>query len=412
MFGYHAKIMPGNDWACQEKKLTMKSLRSVGRACAYAGLFGSIAALPLSVSAVRAADTITRKSFGQTADGQALSLYTLTNSHGAQVQITNFGGTVTSIKVPDRRGKLGDVVLGYDSPASYVKNTGGTYFGALIGRYANRVAKGHLVVDGTPYQLAINNKPNTLHGGKVGFNQKVWTAASVRAAHGVALALRYVSPDGEENFPGTLTVKVVYTWTDDNALKIDYTATTDKDTVVNLTNHSYFNLNGAGNGTILDTKLMFNANRYTPVDAVAIPLGPLAPVAGTPFDFRRPVAIGARVNQPNQQLEFGHGYDHNFVLNGYRSGSTVPRLAARAYAPRSGRVLTAYTTEPGMQLYTGNFLDGKIHGKGGKAYVRRGAFCLEAQHFPDAPNHPAYPTTMLKPGQVYRQTTLYQFSVR
>ncbi len=390
----------------------MKSLRSVGRACAYAGLFGSIAALPLSVSAVRAADTITRKAFGQTADGQALSLYTLTNSHGAQVQITNFGGTVTSIKVPDRRGKLGDVVLGYDSPASYVKNTGGTYFGALIGRYANRVAKGHLVVDGTPYQLAINNKPNTLHGGKVGFNQKVWTAASVRAAHGVALALRYVSPDGEENFPGTLTVKVVYTWTDDNALKIDYTATTDKDTVVNLTNHSYFNLNGAGNGTILDTKLMFNANRYTPVDAVAIPLGPLAPVAGTPFDFRRPVAIGARVNQPNQQLEFGHGYDHNFVLNGYRSGSTVPRLAARAYAPRSGRVLTAYTTEPGMQLYTGNFLDGNIHGKGGKAYVRRGAFCLEAQHFPDAPNHPAYPTTMLKPGQVYRQTTIYQFSVR
>jgi len=396
----------------RRKELTMKSLRLVGRACVYGGLFGSIAALSFLASGVRAADTITRKAFGQTADGQALSLYTLTNSHGAQVQVTNFGGTVTSIKVPDRRGKLGDVVLGYDSSAPYVANTGGTYFGALIGRYANRIAKGHLVVDGTPYQLAINNKPNTLHGGKVGFNLKAWTAAPVHAAHGVALALRCVSPDGEENFPGTLTVKVVYTWTDDNALKIDYTATTDKDTVVNLTNHSYFNLNGAGSGTVLDQRLMMNADRFTPVDAVAIPLGPLRSVAGTPFDFRRPTAIGARINQPDQQLEFGHGYDHNFVLNGYRPGSTVPRLAARVYAPRSGRVLTAYTTEPGMQLYTGNFLDGKIHGKGGKVYAGRGAFCLEAQHYPDAPNHPSYPTTTLKPGQTYRQTTVYQFSVR
>ena len=389
----------------------MKSLRLVGRACVYGGLFGSIAALSLSASGVRAADTITRKPFGQ-ADGKPISLYTLTNVHGAQVQITNFGGTITSIKVPDRNGNLGDVVLGYDGPANYVANKGGTYFGALVGRYANRIAKGHLVVDGTPYQLATNNGPNTLHGGTVGFNLKVWTASPVRAAHEVALALRYTSPDGEENFPGTLTVKVVYTWTDDDALRIDYTATTDKDTVVNLTNHSYFNLNGAGYGTVLDTKLMFSADRYTPVDAVAIPLGPLSQVAGTPFDFRRSTAIGARINQLNQQLEYGHGYDHNFVLNGYRPGSAVPRLAARVYAPRSGRVLTAYTTEPGMQLYTANFLDGTIHGKGGKAYDRRGAFCLEAQHFPDSPNHPAYPTTLLKPGQTYRQTTIYQFSVR
>ncbi len=382
-----------------------------GRAWVYGGLIGSIAALSLLASDAKAADTITRKSFGQ-AGSKPISLYTLTNATGAQVQITNFGGTITSIKVPDRRGKLGDVVLGYDLAANYVANKGGTYFGALVGRYANRIAKGHLVVDGTPYPLAINNGPNTLHGGKVGFNLKVWTAAPVPAKRGVALALRYVSPDGEENFPGTLSVKVVYTWTDDNALKIDYTATTDKDTVVNLTNHSYFNLNGAGNGTVLDHRLMFNADRYTPVDAVAIPLGPLAPVAGTPFDFRRPVAVGARINQPNQQLKFGSGYDHNFVLNGYHSGSTVPRLAARVYAPRTGRVLTAYTTEPGMQLYTANFLDSTIRGKGGKAYVRRGAFCLEAQHFPDSPNHPAYPTTTLKPGQVYHQTTVYQFSVR
>ena len=384
--------------------------RGRSRAWVYGGLIGSIAALSLSASGARAADTITRKAFGQ-AGGQPISLYTLTNAHGAQVQITNFGGTITSIEVPDRRGRLGDVVLGYDTSANYIANKSGTYFGALIGRYANRIAKGHLVVDGTPYQLAINNKPNTLHGGKVGFNLKVWTATPVPAKHGVALALRYTSPDGEENFPGTLAVKVVYTWTDDNALKIDYTATTDKDTVVNLTNHSYFNLNGAGSGTVLDQRVMFNADRYTPVDAVAIPLGPLAPVAGTPFDFRRPTAIGARINQPNQQLKFGSGYDHNFVLNGYPSGST-PRLAARVYAPRTGRVLTAYTTEPGMQLYTANFLDGTIHGKGGKAYVHRGAFCLEAQHFPDSPNHPAYPTTLLKPGQTYHQTTIYRFSAR
>ncbi len=387
----------------------MKSLRLVGRACVYGGLFGMIAAL--SVSGVKAADTITRKPFGQ-AGGKPISLYTLTNAHGAQVQITNFGGTVTSIKVPDRRGELGDVVLGYDTSENYVANKGGTYFGALVGRYANRIAKGHLVVDGTPYQLAVNNGPNTLHGGKVGFNLKVWAAAPMHVPHGVGLALRYVSPDGEENFPGTLSVKVVYTWTDDDALKIQYTATTDKDTVVNLTNHSYFNLNGAGSGTVLDHRLMLNADRFTPADAVAIPLGPLAPVAGTPFDFRRPTAIGARINQPNQQLGFSKGYDHNFVLNGDRPGSAAARLAARVYAPRSGRVLTAYTTEPGMQLYTANFLDGSIHGKGGKSYAHRGAFCLEAQHFPDSPNHPAYPTTLLKPDQTYRQTTIYQFSVR
>ena len=384
--------------------------RSAGRAWAFGGLIGSIAVLPLP--AVRAADTLTKKPFGQTADGKPLSLYTLTNAQGASVQITNFGGTITSIKVPDRHGKLGDVVLGYDTSANYIANTGGTYFGALVGRYANRIAKGHLVVDGKTYQLAVNNGPNTLHGGTVGFNLKVWTAAPVHVPHGVALALRYVSPDGQENFPGTLSVKVVYTWTDDDALKIAYTATTDKDTVVNLTNHSYFNLNGAGSSPVLDHRLMLNADRYTPVDAVAIPLGSLASVAGTPFDFRRSTPIGARINQPNQQLKYGQGYDHNFVLNGYKPGSATPRLAARVYAPRTGRVLTAYTTEPGMQLYTANFLDGTIHGKGGKAYGRRGAFCLEAQHYPDSPNHPAYPTTLLKPGQVYRQTTIYKFSVR
>ena len=385
------------------------STRLRGRACVYGGLIGSIAALSLPMMGAHAADTITRKSAGQAPSGQAVSVYTLTNSHGSQVKITNFGGTVMSIQVPDRQGKLGDVVLGYDSPSRYFTNPGGTYFGALIGRYANRIAKGKFTLDGKTYQIAINNPPNSLHGGKVGFNQKVWTAAPVRMAHGVGLALHLLSPNGDENFPGALSVKVVYTFTDDNALKIDYTATTNKDTVVNLTNHSYFNLNGAGSGPILDNRVMINANRYTPMDKTSIPLGPLSPVAGTPFDFRRPTAIGARINQPNQQLENGHGYDHNFVLNRHGSGLS---LAARVYAPRTGRVLTVYTTQPGVQLYTGNFLDGTLHGKGGKAYVRRSALCLETQHFPDSPNKPNYPTTTLKPGQVFHQTTVYQFSVR
>jgi aldose 1-epimerase len=380
-----------------------------GRAWVYGGLVGSIAALSLPMVGAHAADTIIRKSAGQAPSGQAVSVYTLTNARGSQVKITNFGGIVMSIKVPDRQGKLGDVVLGYDSPSGYFGNPGGTYFGALIGRYANRIAKGKFTLDGKTYHLAINNAPNTLHGGKVGFNQKVWTATPLHMAHGVGLALRLFSPNGEENFPGDLTVKVVYTFTDDNALKIDYTATTNKDTVINLTNHSYFNLNGAGSGPILDNRIMINANKYTPMDATSIPLGPLRSVAGTPFDFRHPTAIGARINQPNQQLAYGRGYDHNFVLNRHGSGLS---LAARVYAPRTGRVMTVYTTQPGIQLYTGNFLDGTLRGKGGKVYVHRSALCLETQHFPDSPNEPSYPTTTLKPGQVYHQTTVYHFSVR
>ncbi len=368
----------------------------------------SLAALTLIVGGVQAApDAITQKSWGTTPDGQAVTLYTLTNSRGVQAKITNYGGTVTSIRVPDRHGKLGDVVLGYDTPDNYFKNLNGTYFGALIGRYANRVAKGKFTLDGQTYTLATNNGPNSLHGGKVGFNAVVWAAEPVHAASGVGLSLRYVSKDGEEGYPGTLAAHVVYTLTEDNALRMDYTAVTDKDTVVNLTNHCYFNLNGAGSGTILDTRLMVNADRFTPIDTTSIPLGPLAPVAGTPFDFRRPMPIGLRINQPNTQLKNGAGYDHNFVLNG--SGL---RVSARAYAPKSGRVLTEYTTEPGVQLYTANFLNGTNIGHGGKPYARRTAFCLEAQHFPDSPNHPKFPTTTLKPGQVYRQTTIYQFSTR
>ena len=361
----------------------------------------------LAGSAFAAGDTITKRPFGKAPSGQAVSLYTLTNRHGAQATITNYGGIVTSLKVPDRNGNRGDVVLGYDMLAGYVKAS--PYFGALIGRYGNRIAKGRFTLDGQTHKLFVNNGPNSLHGGKVGFDKKVWNATPLHRRNGVALALGLLSRDGEEGYPGNLHVRVVYTLTDDNALRIDYTATTDKDTVLNLTNHSYFNLAGAGNGTILPTRMMINANRYTPVDKTQIPTGQLARVAGTPFDFRRPHAIGARINANNAQLKIGNGYDHNFVLN-HRGPSLIH--AARAVDPRSGRVLDVYTTEPGVQLYTGNFLDGTNIGKGGKVYKQRYAFCLECQHFPDSPNHPKFPTTELRPGQVYHQTTIYQFSTQ
>jgi aldose 1-epimerase len=366
---------------------------------AFASLTGAVHA---------ATDTVSTKSFG-TADGKQVKLFTLTNSHGMVVRITNYGGIITSIVVPDRTGKSRDVVLGYDDVSGYVNDPNGTYFGALIGRYANRIAKGHLVVDGKTYQLAINNKPNSLHGGKVGFDKKIWAAKPFQTRRSAGVTLSYFSPDGEENYPGNLKVKVVYTLTNDDALRMQYTAVTDKDTVVNLTNHAYFNLNGAGNGTILEHRVRLNASRYTPIDSTSIPLGPLAPVAGTPFDFRRPHAIGERINANNVQLKNGSGYDHNFVLN--HSGSDLIE-SAQVVSPLSGIVLTEYTTEPGVQLYTGNFLNGKNVGKGGKAYQRRSGFCLEAQHFPDSPNEPKYPTTKLKPGETYQQTTIYKFSTR
>ena len=364
----------------------------------------------LAPAAQAAPDTITRQSWGHTAGGQAVSLYTLTNARGAQVKITNYGGIVTSVLVPDRRGRLGDVALGFNTITGYQSpayRKSGPYFGALIGRYGNRIANGKFSLDGETYKLFVNNGPNSLHGGKVGFDKKVWTAATTKARHGVGLALSYVSVDGEEGYPGTLTTHVVYTWTDDDALRISYTATTDKDTVFNPTNHSYFNLDGEGSGTILNTRLTVNADRFTPVDKTQIPTGALRSVAGTPFDFRRSHSIGERIDKPDAQLAIGKGYDHNYVLNG--SGL---RLAVRAYSPKSGRVLTVYTDQPGIQLYTGNFLDGTLTGKSGRRYNRRGGFALEAQHFPDSPNHPKFPTTELKPGEVYHQTTIDQFSVR
>ena len=371
-------------------------------------LFGTAALALLAGGAHAAPGTITSKPFGM-ANGRPVRLYTLTNSHGMTVKITNFGGTVTSILVPDRRGRMGDVALGYDTLPHYAKNLGGTYFGALIGRYGNRIAKGKFVLDGTTYHVPVNNGPNSLHGGKHGFNLKVWTARPFHSRDGVGLYLTYLSRNGEEGYPGDLRVRVAYVLTNNNALGILYSARTDKDTIVNLTNHTYFNLNGAGNGTVLDQQMMINADRYTPIDKTSIPLGPLAPVADTPFDFRRPHPIGERISADNTQLKNGAGYDHNFVLN--QPGKQMI-LAARAYAPKTGRVLSVYTDQPGVQFYTGNFLDGTIHGKGGKAYPKHGAFCLETQHYPDAPNKPSYPTTELRPGETYRYTTVYQFSTR
>ena len=348
---------------------------------------------------------ISKAPFGTTKDGKPVEIYTLTNSRGSEATIITYGGAVVSLKVPDKQGKVGDVVLGFDSIASYEKHT--AYFGALIGRYGNRIAKGKFTLDKHEYTLATNNGENHLHGGVKGFDKVVWTAKSSTDKKGANLELTYLSADGEEGYPGNLNVKVVYTLTEDNQLKIVYSATTDKTTVVNLTHHSYFNL--AGSGDILKHQLMLKADRYTPTDKRSIPTGELASVAGTPFDFRKETAIGARIDQDDEQLKFGRGYDHNFVLT--RKGKGV-ELAARVYEPTSGRVMDVLTTEPGIQFYSGNFLDGSIPGKGGKSYPFRSGFCLETQHYPDSPNRPNCPSTTLKPGQKYTQTTIYAFSVR
>jgi aldose 1-epimerase len=348
-----------------------------------------------------------KKAFGKTPDGQPVDLYVLTNKNGAEVSITNFGGAVVSLKVPDRNGKLADVVLGYDTAEGYVNDK--AYFGALVGRYGNRIAHAQFVLDGKTYTLAKNNGDNSLHGGIKGFNKAVWTAKTLSTKDGQSLELSYVSKDGEEGFPGNLKVTVTYTWTDANALRIEYSATTDKKTVVNLTNHSYFNLAEQGSGDILGHVMRIEADKFTPVDSGLIPTGELRDVAGTPFDFRKPTAIGARIEQDDEQLKLGGGYDHNFVLRS--STSAGESLAARVVEPVSGRVLEVWTTEPGVQFYTGNFLDGKTPGKGGVTYPRRSAFCLETQHFPDSPNQPKFPSVVLSPGGRYHTTTTYKFSV-
>ncbi len=348
---------------------------------------------------------ITVKPFGHTKDGTAVNLYTLRNNNGAEAGIINYGGLVIFLKVPDRKGHFGDVVLGYDNLDAYIKET--PYFGAMIGRYGNRIAKGRFTLDGQEYALAINNGPNALHGGLKGFDKVVWEPRFLASPEGPSLELKYVSKDGEEGYPGNLTVTAVYTLTEDNALKLEYTATTDKDTVVNLTQHSYFNL--AGKGDILNHVVMMPADKFTPVDSTLIPTGELRPVDGTPFDFRTPTAIGARIGQDNEQLKFGNGYDHNWVIN-----KTMGELSlmARVYEPTTGRVLEVFSTEPGLQFYSGNFLDGKITGKGHWVYQFRNGFCMEPQHYPDSPNQPNFPSVVLKPGQTYHNTIIFKFSVQ
>ena len=350
---------------------------------------------------------VKKESFGK-ADGRDVFLYTLTNARGAEARITNYGGIVISLKMPDRNGKFDDIVLGFDNLDGYLKN-GGVYFGALIGRYGNRIAKGRFTLDGVEYKLATNNGENHLHGGVKGFDKVVWDARPLRTKAGPALELTYLSRDGEEGYPGNLTARVIYTLTNNNELKIDYSATTDKDTIVNLTHHSYFNLKGQGNGDILNHQLMIAASRFTPIDAGSIPTGELRSVKGTPFDFTHLTAIGAHINDPDQQLKFGTGYDHNFVLNGPMG---VLRLAAKAYEPTTGRVMEVWTTEPGLQFYSGNFLDGTITGKDGKVYNQRYGFCLETQHFPDSPNKPQFPSTVLRKGARYHTTTIYRFTAQ
>lgn len=349
----------------------------------------------------------TKKSFGKTPDGQPVDLYVLTSKGGAEASITNYGGAVVSLKMPDRSGKMADVVLGYDTADGYVNDK--SFFGALVGRYGNRIGHAQFALDGKTYTLAKNNGENSLHGGIKGFNKAMWTAKIMPAKDGQSLELSYLSKDGEEGFPGNLKVSVIYTLTDSNALRIAYSATTDKKTVVNLTNHSYFNLAGQGSGDILGHLLMIQADKFTPVDAGLIPTGEFRDVAGTPFDFRKELAIGARIDQDEEQLKLGGGYDHNFVLR--RSNDPGEFLAARVLEPASGRVLEVWTTEPGVQFYTGNFLDGKTIGKGGVTYPRRSAFCLETQHYPDSPNQPKFPSVVVNPGEHYHTITTYKFSV-
>ena len=342
-------------------------------------------------------------------DFDTIKLYTFKNKSSMQVKITNYGAIVTSILVPDRNGKLGDITLGYDRVEDYINAVDKPYFGAIVGRYGNRIAKGEFVIDGETYSLATNNSPNHLHGGVVGFDKVVWDAELVGGKGWSGLELSYLAKDKEEGYPGNLSIKVTYKLTDANELIVDYLATTDKATPVNLTQHSYFNLKGEGEGDILDHKLMINASNYTPVDSTLIPTGEIKAVAGTPFDFTQAKAIGRDIGKKNEQLEFGLGFDHNFVLD--REGDGLS-LAAMVHEPSTGRVMEITTTEPGIQFYCGNFLDGRLKGKSGKPYVHRGGFCLETQHYPDSPNQKNFPSTILKPGDEYRTTTVFKFSTK
>lgn len=347
-----------------------------------------------------------KDNWGRLPSGEQIDLYTLRNADGVTTSITNYGGRVVTLKTPDRQGRFEDIVLGFDNLDGYLAKN--PYFGALIGRYANRIANGEFTIGKTSYYLARNDGPNSLHGGIKGFDKVVWKAKTAEVDDGSAIELTYLSPDGEENYPGNLNVTVRYTLTDKNELKIDYHATTDKETILNLTNHSYFNLAGQAAGSVLNHLAMINADEFTPVNEHLIPTGERRRVAGTPFDFRKLEPIGKHIDEPDQQLKYGIGFDHNYILNRSHA-ALVP--AARVTEPSTGRTIEVATTEPGIQFYTGNHLDGSVRGKGGAVYGFRSGFCLETQHFPDAPHHPDFPSTELKPGQEYRASTVFTFSI-
>ena len=346
--------------------------------------------------------SVNSAAFGKTTDGTAVDIYTLKNKNGMEARVTNYGGILVGLTAPDRNGTFFDVVLGHDGLDGYLHSS--PYFGAIVGRYANRIAGAKFSINGDTYPLAANNGTNSLHGGIKGFDKVIWQAKSTR--HG-SLELTYLSRSGEEGFPGNLKVKAVYSLTGQNELRMDFTATTDAPTICNLTNHSYFNLSGGSD--VLAHEIFINANRFTPVDDALIPTGELKPVEGTPFDFRKPMSIGARIHANDAQLKLGKGYDQNFVID---KPEAQLGLHARAYDPASGRILEVLSTEPGMQFYTANYLDGTIVGKGATRYLRFGAFCIEPQHFPDSPNKPAFPSVLLRPGEVYRNTIVYKFTTQ
>ena len=349
-----------------------------------------------------------REAFGAIGTGEAVDVITIDTARGAVARVATYGGILLSLHVPDREGRLDDVVLGYDDVGSYVRDS--PYFGAIVGRYGNRIARGRFTLDGTTYDLARNNGPNHLHGGRRGFDKAVWTCAPFTRTGASGVVLTHTSPHGDEGYPGALDVEVTYALDDEHALTCDYRATTDRPTVVNLTQHSYFNLAGTRRDDVLNHELTLHADRYTPVDVTLIPLGTFAAVAETPFDFRTPARIGARIDDPHEQVALGGGYDHNFVLD--RPAADALRHAAHVYEPQTGRTLDVHTTEPGVQLYTGNFLDGSIRGKGGRTYGKRSGFCLETQHYPNSPNEPAFPSTVLRPGEEYRSRTVFRFGAR
>jgi aldose 1-epimerase len=383
--------------------------------CRLRGKVGAATAVALAISALtvvlasetaNAAGALDHSHYGTTQSGQQVDIYTLTNDRGLRVRFLSYGGVITEIDVPDRAGRLDNIVLGLRTMSEY--ETISAWFGAITGRYANRIAGAQFTLNGQTYHLIANNGANSLHGGPDALNKKIWDVTPVPVPNGVAATLSYVSKDGDQNFPGTLTTHVTYTLTDDNGLRIDYLASTDKDTVVNFTNHSYFNLAGNGSGSVADQLLLVNADRYTPSGPDLIPTGEIASVEGTPFDFRQMMPIGARLNSAFQQMVYAHGYDHNFVLNQRLGDSTT--FAARAYDPRTGRVIDCFTTEPGLQIYTSNFLNGSVVGSSGTTYRQTEAFTLETQHYPDSPNKPNFPSTELKPGEEFHSTTVFRFA--